>query len=371
MAEELEKLKHGNALKNISLGGYGEMAINDFSKRNQRGGIGGKADTADLVRVVLHFGYRYNDWIEFYSAFEFEHGTTSQGRGSVSVEQAYLDFRLHDNLDLRAGLALVPIGFLNDLHEPTAFHGVTRPSVETNIIPTTWRENSLGLIGRLGPLTFTTYAMTGLQAMTDAGVTGFSGAAGLRNGRTSGAMTRAEDLAWVSRIDFRPAPGFRTGASYYVGEADQGLSVNAVSVSLWEVHGEAEYRGLELRGLYSEIRIGNADTVNAFQAFTSAAMTSVGSRLFGGYGQAAFDLLSLCPETDHYLAPFFRYERYDTQADTPDSFAKNPANSRVEYTAGVTYRPIPRVVGKFDYQWIFDQARTGVNQMNLGLGYTF
>ncbi len=71
------------------------------------------------------------------------------------------------------------------------------------------------------------------------------------------------------------------------------------------------------------------------------------------------------------LSPFVRYERYDTQADTPSAFAKNPANSRVEYVTGLTYKPIPQVSVKADHMWARNQARTGVNQWNLGLAYIF
>ena len=162
------------------------------------------------------------------------------------------------------------------------------------------------------------------------------------------------------------------GGSFYVGQADQSLVVNSVPVSLWEGHLKAEYRGAELRALYAEGRIGNADSVNIGQSVTVAQTTSVGSKLFGGYVEGAFDLLSVVKgNKGHYLAPFVRYERYDTQLDTPGAFAKNPANSRVEYTAGLTYKPIPQVAVKADHQWMRNQARTGVNQWNLGLAYIF
>lgn len=355
----------------VSIGGYGEMTYQNFSKRRQDAGAAAARDEADFLRLVLYAGYKFNEWILFNSELEFEHASTGKGRGEVSVEQAYLDFKLADPLGIRAGLLLVPMGLTNEIHEPSVFHGVKRPSVETNILPTTWRENGVGIFGEHGPVSYRSYILAGLQAVTNTGVTGFSGASGLRNGRSSGAKSLAEDLAWVGRVDVSPVEGVKAGGSLYVGEADQGLAVHAVPVTLWELHGQAEYRGAELKALYAEGRIGNADTVNALQGFTNAAQTSVGRRLFGGYVEAAYNAFSLCPKTRQYLAPFARYERYDTQAETPASFAKNAANSRVEYTLGLSYKPIPQVSVKADHQWIQNQARTGVNQFNLGLAYLF
>ena len=145
-----------------------------------------------------------------------------------------------------------------------------------------------------------------------------------------------------------------------------------VPVTLWETHATAEYRGASVKALYAAGCIGNADSLNIAQGNTNAAQNSVGSRFFGGYAEAAFDVLSVVKNNKgQSLSPFFRYERYDTQAKTPSAFAKDPANSRVEYTLGVTYKPIPQIALKADQQWKRNQARTGVNQWNLGLAYIF
>lgn len=354
----------------VSIGGYGEMGYQNFSKRRQDAASSGSRDQADFTRAVLYAGYKFNDWILFNSELEFEHGTTGNGRGEVSLEQAYIDFSLSKPLSVRSGLLLVPVGLTNEVHEPTAFHGVKRPSVETNVIPTTWRENGVGVFGQAGIFSYRSYVLTGLQAVSNSGVGGFTGSSALRGGRSSGAKSFAEDLAWVGRLDASPLEGVSFGASLYHGQADQGLAVHSVGVSLWEAHAQAERGGAELKALYAEGRIGNADTVNSLQGFTDAAQTSVGRKFFGGYAEAAFNVLTLA-RTSHYLAPFFRYERYDTQQRTPGSFSKNPANSRVEYVLGLTYKPIPQVAVKADYQWNRNQARAGVNQFNLGLAYIF
>jgi len=355
----------------VSIGGYGEMTYHNVDKRSQSNGSAGTRDTVDFLRAVLYVGYKYNDWIVFNSELEFEHGTTAnQGaRGEVSIEQAYVDFRFHEAIGARVGTLLVPMGLQNEIHEPTTFHGVRRTSVEQNIIPSTWRENGAGVFGDIGPVSYRSYIVTGLQSTTNTGVSGFTGSTGLRSGRSSGAKSLAEDFASVTRVDVKPVPGVLIGGSFYVGQADQSLVVNSVPVSMWEGHLKTEYRGAEFRALYAEGRIGNADVVNLAQP---AASRTVASKLFGGYVEGAYDVMSLFKnEKGHYLAPFVRYERYDTQLDTPDAFAKNRANSRVEYTAGLTFKPIPQVALKADYQWLRNQAHTGVNQWNMGLAYIF
>ncbi|MBI4350161.1 MAG: hypothetical protein HY550_01875 [Elusimicrobia bacterium] len=354
----------------VSIGGYGEMVYKSVSNRRQDGAASGVRDMADFQRAILYVGYKFNDWVLFNSELEFEHGTTGNTRGEVSVEQAYIDFRFSRPFGVRAGTLIVPVGITNEVHEPTTFHGVFRPGVETNIIPTTWRENGLGIFGEAGILSYRSYIMTGLQAVSNTGVKGFNDSTALRSGRSSGAKSFAEDLAWVGRLDISPVEGVKVGTSLYTGEADQNLTARDVPVTLREVHGQAEYRGLELKALYAHGSVGNAANLNSAQGYTNIAKNSVGSKFFGGYLEGAFNVLSGA-KTSQYLAFFVRYERYDTQWRTPAGFAKNPANSRTEYTRGLTYKPIPQVAVKLDHQWITNKARTGANQVNLGLGYIF
>lgn len=389
LSQELEQLRLNGApaaaagapagsspLRSLTWGGYGELNGEFPSRRDQKGGPGNLTKTLDLRRFVLLGEYRFDERFDLYSEIEFEHASSGAGtetRGEVEVEQAYLDYRHEDWLHARAGHMLVPMGLVNLKHEPTAFHGVERPSVEQLVIPSTWHENGFGLTGRAGLFEYQAYGFSGLHASPNAEPTvdGFTGASAIREGRTEGSLSPAEDLAFAGRLDARPWAGALFGASAYVGKADQGAIPASVPVSLWDAHASFEWRGLELSGLYAEGRIGNAGNVDAAQRAADAAFTDfAGARFFGGYGVAAFNALSLTQSTQ-YLAPFFRYERYDTAARTPEGFPGNPATSRVEYTAGLTYRPIPRIALKADQQWKRNQARTGVNQWDLGIGWSF
>ncbi|MEK9144735.1 MAG: hypothetical protein AAB339_03895, partial [Elusimicrobiota bacterium] len=253
-------------------------------------------------------------------------------------------------------------------------HGVGRPNAEASLIPTTWRENGVGVFGELGPVEYRSYLVTGLQAVTDTGtspkVKGFDASTALRNGRSSGSKSLADDFALVGRLDVKPWEGTVFGGSFYAGEADHEV-VASVPVTLWDLHAKSEWRGLELRALYAQGHIGNTDTLNAAQSIAAGSNKSVGSGFFGGHLEAAFDLFFLRPTGGHYLAPFLRYERYDTQWKVPTGWTKNPSNSRVEYTFGLTYKPVSQVAVKADHQILKDQGLTGIGQTNLGIGYIF
>ncbi|MBI3291378.1 MAG: hypothetical protein HYZ73_00995, partial [Elusimicrobia bacterium] len=200
--------------KGVSLGGYGEMVYENFRKRKEDGTSSGKKNQLDFVRFILYAGYKFTDKLLLNSEVEVEHATTDDNKGEVAVEFAYLEYLWMKPLGVRAGLLLIPMGFLNELHEPPVFHGAKRPNVERNIIPTTWRENGVGIVGNVGSLAYRSYLVAGLRAVKDADdkIDGFSADSGIRKGRTAGSKSRADDLAWVGRLDYVGFPGALVGA---------------------------------------------------------------------------------------------------------------------------------------------------------------
>jgi hypothetical protein len=364
--------------KRVSIGGYGEMIYENYQPKKQNGTGAGKRDQVDAARAILYVGYKFSDRIMFNSEIEFEHsGPRVSGggaRGEASLEMAALDFKpFDDRLGFRVGTLLMPVGLVNEIHEPTTFNGAKRPSVESNIIPTTWRENGAGVFGEWGPASYRSYVVSGLQAGSESNVSGFTASSGLRSGRSSGGKSYIEDAAWVTRLDVSPAEGFLFGGSVYVGEADQSQQrLPSVPVSLWETHAKFAWRGAEFRALYAHVKVGNTDSLNALQGNAVGGTGSVGSDMFGGYLEAAYDVLTPWGNPKgQSLTPFVRYERYDTQAGVPHAWRKNPSNSRVEYTLGAGYKPLTQVVLKADHQFLRDQGQTGVGQTNLAIGYIF
>jgi len=345
----------------VSIGGYGEMVYAHPSATRDDGVPSGAQASADLLRVVLYFGYKFNDRLLFNSEIEVEHAVAGDGEaGEVAAEFAYIDFRWRPALGVRGGLVLLPIGFLNELHEPPIFLGALRPAVEQFIIPTTWRELGGGVYGEAGPVSWKAYLVSSLDAA------GFTADEGIRGGRQEGAEVEAADLAFTARLDWVPVQGLLLGASLFTGDTEQGNpGLDGARLTQWEAHAEWRACGVQLRALMARTSLDDAAAVSALVGQT------IGSRMNGYYAEAGYNLLQGRKATAQELMPFVRYESYDTQADVPAGFAADPASDRTVRTYGVRWRPIPNVAIKADWQDLGNSVDTGVDQFNLALGWLF
>jgi hypothetical protein len=353
--------------RGLSIGGYGEANFSFLVGDRPAGGH----DTFDFVRFILYAGYKFSDRLVLNSEIEFEHAkvgsTVSAGSGDVEIEFAYLDFRLVEEASVRGGLLLIPMGFLNEVHEPPTYFGNKRPEVEQRIIPTTWRSGGAGLYGELpAGFEYRTYAVTSFNAA------GFTDA-GIRGGRQSGNREFADDLGWTGRLDWAGIPGVLVGGSFFWGDTGQdllfaGREVDA-NLILYDFHAQLQWRGLHVRGLVAQGHLDDADILTAAQ---SAANRPVADRFWGAYGEVAYDVLPLIvPGTRQYLAPFVRYERLTTQADVPRGFQPDETRDLEVVNVGVSYKPLPNVVIKADYRNLSSKEGTIADELNLGLGFNF
>jgi hypothetical protein len=358
--------------RGLSIGGYGEANYVNF--------IGDEADTdldrADALRTVLYFGYKFSERIVFNSEIEFEHATTSDvgngaGSGSVSVELAALDFFLHEKVNARAGLLLLPMGFLNEVHEPPFFHGVTRPVTEQQILPSTWRENGAGIFGELSEtFEYRAYVVSGFNASR------FSDS-GIRGGRQQGNRSLSEDLAFVARADWRPeaVPGLMLGGSFYFGDSGQDLESGGMDVPdtrMWIGELHAQYRSgpLHARALFAYTDLSDTRELNL--VLGRAADHPIAEAMLGGYAEVAWDVWpSLFGDADKRLEPFLRVEYVDTQYDVPAGFTPNRRNAFWVYTPGVNFYPHPNVVLKLEYRNFDARGGTRPDELALGVGFAF
>jgi hypothetical protein len=356
-----------------SIAGYGEFVFDRFAARRQDGSPSNLDNRLDALRAIVYLGYRFDDRFLFNSEIEFEHGSTDDGVGEVAVEFAYLEARVSPALGFRGGLLLVPMGWINERHEPPTFFSVRRPETEQRVLPSTWRENGLGVFGDVGPVTYRAYLLTGFDAVGDRGsvASGF-GAAGLRGGRQSGARALAEDWAGVARVDLAAGRAITVGVSAYLGQAGQNATVpgGTLGARTFIGDGHAEFRsgGLWARGVAALATVDQAAEINALKGLTGSA--SVGERLVGWYVEAGYDVLRHV-RTGQALIPFVRYESLNTQDRVPAGFAADPANDLEVITLGGMWKPIPQVAVKADYQLRRNAARTGVDQLGVGLAYLF
>ena len=350
----------------MSFGGYGEMLYENYAARTDAEVRTTNKDKFDMLRGVLYAGYKYNDRVLFNSEIEFEHGNTALG-GEASVEFAYLDFMATKNVGVRTGLLLVPMGLVNEKHEPTTYLTARRSFTENAIIPTTWREMGAGVFGEHGPLSWRAYAVNSIRGDR------FS-AGGVRGGRQKGANAQIEDIALTGRLDYTPIEGTTIGGSFFSGNTGQGNSVAGEVVegklTIVDLHGEAQFRGATVRALWAQATLDDVAQLNAIQNLTGNR--SIGEEMGGWYVEAGYDLSSLLPRFgEASLTPYVRYEQLDTQRSVPAGFARNPASELTVFTYGLQFRPMPQTVIKWDYQNTDNEAGTGLDQWNIGVGYIF
>lgn len=339
----------------LTIGGYGEITY------NQPEGDNGELD---VQRLVLMFGYKFNERTQFITEIEFEHVS------EVFVEQAFLQYSLNDNVNLRGGLMLVPMGIVNEFHEPTTFNGVERPSVDGSIIPTTWREIGVGVSGKSNEasLKYQAYLFNGFKSVN--GTKFLGGSNGLRNGRQKGAKSTINKPNFSAKVDYYGISGLRLGLAGYFGRTqaeDDVDMLDGADVGISMVGLDARYtnKRFAARGQFINASLSDTEDYNTLYA------ADLGSKLQGWYLESSYNLLS--QEKQQQLWAFVRYEDYDTHASVDGSLVKNDAFDRNDITFGLSYKLSPGAVVKADYQIKSNEVANSdsTGQLNFGIGVWF
>jgi hypothetical protein len=100
------------------------------------------------------------------------------------------------------------------------------------------------------------------------------------------------------------------------------------------------------------------------------ARASVGSRVRGAYVEGSFDVLSLVASEQSVL-PFVRYELLKFHDRVPEGATRDPRLDVDLVTAGVSYKPIPNVALKSDWNWRRTAAASGAVSRSLNVGVAF
>lgn len=345
----------------VSLGGYGELVYEDDRAE-------GSNNTTDMYRFVPYIGYRFNDWIVFNSELEFEHGGADKNRkGYAIVEFMYLDFLLDEKLNVRVGNYLIPVGITNLKHEPTLFGSVLRPTIERNLIPTTWHENGVLLYGDLNEdVSYQAgFFASPLATESSTATAKFKPSSWIKEGRQRGAEAKMEDISGVIRIDYAGLPFTDVGFSYVYGDASHDVEgLSNMSYSLAEAHFETRWKGLEWNGLYARGTFEGAGELN----FTSGVMGEV---VEGWYTTLSYDTARLIGNDTYQLPIFIRYSEYDLNKEVPTGFARDRSLAKKITTVGVNYKPHPQVVLKADFEATDTEAGYEGDFFNLGMGFVF
>lgn len=345
--------------RGVSIGGYGEFLYENYASVREDGSPATATDQFDALRAIIYVGYKFNDRLLFNSEIEVEHAD------EIFLEFAYVDYMIGDGVGVRGGMLLAPMGLVNELHEPPIFLGTERPLTESRIIPTTWRENGVGLFGGSDAVSWRIYFMNSLNGMN------FSDA-GLRGGRQKGSKAVAEDFGVAGRFDYTGTLGLTVGASVYSGETAHNAVFGGEEVggrvTIWDLHADYRARGWDLRGLVAGASVDDVPELNQMIGLTGAA--GIGTSMLGWYLQAGYDILRGSTLQDQLL-PYVRYESVNTQRDVAAGFSADPANDVTITSLGAAWKPVPQVVLKADYQLWSNAAETATDQWNVGLGWLF
>ncbi len=361
--------------RNLTIGGYGEI---DYNKPVGNNMI--ENGRLDVHRLVLLFGYKFNDRLNFVTEIEFEHVK------EVYIEQAFLNYRVNTYLNLRGGLMLVPMGIINEYHEPTTFNGVERPVIDKLIVPTTWREIGLGATGVIPEITlrYQLYIMNGFNGYD--GGPKLSGQYGLRKARQKGAESIMRSPSFAGRIEYFGLRGLNVGLSAYSGltqsslfkkidKADNESIIHAdssvVGINMLGMDVRYGLSGFQLRAQLYYSMISNTLQYNYFTTVDNQT-NDLGESMYGYYLEAGYNIFQSIKKLKSELILFARYSEYDTQYTINVDFNKNPDYHMQIITTGIGYKPISGVALKADIQFLSPESSSSWNKMfNAGIAVWF
>lgn len=359
----------------LTIGGYGEVHYNQLLS-----GETSNPGTLDVHRVVLLFGYKFNERTQFVTEIEFEHVS------EVYVEQAFLQYKINNFINFRGGLMLIPMGIINEYHEPTTFNGVERPLVDKYIAPTTWREIGLGFTGNIFPasLKYQVYLVNGFNGFD--GTANLDGKNGLRKGRQKGAESFISAPNYTGKIEYYGLRGLNIGLSGYFGNTQstlyKGIEVNdaeskakadssVVGIVMVGIDARYSIKGFQFQGQYYMTNLSNTLQYNQFSA-AEGQPNDLGSRMTGYYAEAGYNVFRLLNNVGTELVPFVRYEVYNTHDAVEEGIVQNDSYNNTIITTGLTWRLAKGAVLKADMQFVKPASKDEFGTVfNAGFGVMF
>ncbi len=362
--------KATGTINKLTIGAYAQIDYNQkIESDTKQNGV------LDVHRMVMTMGYRFSDRTRFFSEIEFEHVS------EVFIEQAYVSHKINDYMNLKAGLLLIPMGIINEYHEPAIYNGVERPNVDKNIVPTTWREIGIGINGRFdeAAIKYQFYIVNGFNGYSD-DVGKFRGKDGLRKGRQKGAKSFMSSPNLSMKVDYYGLSGLKLGLAGYFGKSQSSLfngvdkndknglataDSSVVGVSMIGLDARYNTGGLSIKGQFITAKISNTKEYN------TKTGKDLGSSLLGYYAELGYNILHNNSNTSSELIPFVRYENYNTH-NKVEGITANKAYAKSEVIIGFGWKPTKMTVFKADYQIIKSKADSkSTGQLNLGVGIMF
>ncbi len=328
----------------------------------------------NVERMVFIANYTFNERTWFVSEIELEKVK------EIFVEQAYVNHQIKPWLNFRAGLMLIPFGYINENHEPTIYHGVWRPNVDTYIVPTPWREIGIGFAGKFAHtgIKYQLYVVNGFKSYENGPL--LDGASGLVGGRQMGADSYISSPNYSGKIEYVKIPGLRIGLSGYFGDTQSNLYHGILrSDPAALARADSSVVGVNMGGIDIRYKTGKwsfrteyiiveLSGTNEYNLFTN---NNLGSRITGIFAEAAREI---CLQSEHCQAfiPFVRFELFNTHADVPDCISTEESFRRMEILTGFGWKLHPNAILKADYQFTkVDGEHHWHHHLNMGVGISF
>ena len=336
VSDELDKLKNSSGGSGIahrtSVHGYGEThwigdPDGDF--------------VVDQHRFVIGVHSELTDWIHLNAEIDFEHAAQQ-----LEFEFGYLDFLLSPNINIRAGTMLMPMGNLNEFHEPNKFFTPERPEYHSKLIPTTWQQAGAGLFGATGDISYRFYLTNAVLSMDD--TRSFNDDSFIRSGRSQINNVEVGNLAVSGRIE-KKQPGGQLGFSFYTGASTAGFISQDGQTTIVELDYKTRRGPLDLDFGIFKGWVEDTAEINA------ACSTMADAACDGGVPQSAFGFLAtlgvhlpqlIGKNTTHDVIPYIQYQKIRPQDEVGDGATPVAASNWDVLTVGVSYMPHPQVAIK-------------------------
>ena len=365
-----------------SFGGYGELHYDV------------EGESMDFHRFVLFFNNQFDDNWSLKSEVELEHNMVGADyEGELELEQAFINYHT-DAFGFKGGVLLMPVGIINEYHEPPTFLSVERPSYHKYIIPTTWFGNGFQFYGNMGSFH---WSLTLFEDMVGNGVgTMGSSTYAIRSARGKGETSTTTDFTKTVKIGWA-GMGMKVGLSMTMNDApidawtdsNTGLEYNgSVGVDLNELN--FSYNANNIHAVFETATIGydwtSAITDNGTDDTADDMAYAGQSSASGYYVHLGYDIGSLFGAK---LVPWVGMSVYNNDDGNPDEdvmMALDPVTDQMVPTGvigngfsdtettenlfGISYWPHENVTIKME---MGTSEKNGVESdvFNIGLGYMF
>ncbi|MCR5572015.1 MAG: hypothetical protein K6F42_07235 [Bacteroidales bacterium] len=394
------------AQERLTVGGYGEVALsrnfysdNVYRYTSAASHAGESHGRFDIPHAVIYLGYDFGKGWTMQTEIEFEHTGTGgavekefeeagewerevEKGGEVELEQFWIQKSFHPALNVRMGHIVVPVGGLNNAHEPLNFFTVYRPEGEYTILPSTWHDTGVSLWGRTHAWRYEVQMIAGLDAYL------FSRDNFIKKGAGSPFEFKvANQYGFAGRIDHYALDGLRVGLSGFYGRAMHNTyPYEKPSARYADVKGRTAFGALDfaytgrrviVRGNADYGYVGDAAAISAMKRNRTAneapydkstvARNAMAAGVEGGY-----DVLPWFGRggDDGQLFVFGRYEYYNSYIPGPDQQNNVPYTGKHRIAVGINWFPIPEIAVKAEWSHRFLPAQYN-NEPSLSVGVAY